>query len=378
LRAIATQEEKEMQSRTIRALVASAACASFAAASAARAAVPLTWTVDSTQSYIQLAIPQQSLTIAGGNYPVRIINQSGGTTWTAGNKALTTGTLSTQVDSPSHIAQIEFNSNQTSFSASNSGSYIPNPAYWNGTKFTNDTAMAPADFGGQLQAQLPVFGFSSGLQFSISNVTLDMNTGGSFLTVSGGSFPANTTTFGLEQATYAFHAVGALATAANLAGQNLDNYNTTGPATALNSVATGSLTYNPQHTIATLTESVTIPFSSAVNGSTVNGTVTGLVVATAHTAVPGDVNFDGVVNGLDISAVASHWLQGGTSITGDANGDGVVNGLDISVISSNWLQQFGGGSGGGATAVPEPSTLLLAALAGVALAMRRRRTHAVS
>jgi hypothetical protein len=320
-----------------------------------------------------LAIPQQTLSIAGGNYQVRIINQTGGSSWTTGNKAFTSGTLSTQVDSPSHIAQIEFDSNQTNFSGLTSGNYIPDPADWNGTKFTSDTATAPAVFGGQLQASLPIFGFSSGVQFSISNVALDMNTGGSFLPVASGSFPANTTTFGLEHATYAFHGVSTLALIAGGLGQNLDAYDTTGPATALNSITTGSLTYNPQHTIATLTENVTIPFSGVVNGSTLTGTVTGLVVATAHTAVAGDVNFDGVVNGLDISQVASNWLHTGAGTPGDANGDGVVNGLDISVISSNWLQSFGGGSGGGAAAVPEPSTLLLAMLAAlVAWSCRRR------
>ena len=59
----------------------------------------------------------------------------------------------------------------------------------------------------------------------------------------------------------------------------------------------------------------------------------------------GDVNGDGVVNGLDIADVASHWLQTGIQVPGDANGDGIVNGLDIAAISSNWL----------ATTPPSPS-----------------------
>ena len=83
------------------------------------------------------------------------------------------------------------------------------------------------------------------------------------------------------------------------------------------------------------------------------------IVATAS-YLPGDVNFDGIVNGLDIADVASHWLQTGNpgGIAGDANFDGVVNGLDISVIASHWLATAGRGASG--ATVPEPSTLILA------------------
>ena len=51
---------------------------------------------------------------------------------------------------------------------------------------------------------------------------------------------------------------------------------------------------------------------------------------------PGDVNGDGIVNGLDIAMVASHWGDGYGP--GDANSDGIVNGLDIAAIASHWLQ----------------------------------------
>jgi hypothetical protein len=89
--------------------------------------------------------------------------------------------------------------------------------------------------------------------------------------------------------------------------------------------------------------------------------------------LPGDVNFDRVVNGLDISLVASHWLQSGVNYgTGDANGDGVVNGLDIALIASHWLQAGAGGAGNG-SAVPEPATIMLAAFGALALFGRRRR-----
>jgi len=102
---------------------------------------------------------------------------------------------------------------------------------------------------------------------------------------------------------------------------------------------------------------------SAVNdGSAVQ------VTSYATPALPGDVNFDGLVNGLDIALVASHWLQTGTIPPGDANYDGIVNGLDISLIASHWLQSAGAG---GLASVPEPSTLALVTLGGLALLARR-------
>jgi hypothetical protein len=97
----------------------------------------------------------------------------------------------------------------------------------------------------------------------------------------------------------------------------------------------------------------------------------------ALTPIAGDANADGVVNGLDIAQVASHWLSAGP--TGDVNHDGVVNGLDISLISTNWLNtnSIYGGGGGVGSAVPEPSTIALALAWGAcALAARARRLWA--
>ena len=75
----------------------------------------------------------------------------------------------------------------------------------------------------------------------------------------------------------------------------------------------------------------------------------------------GDTNGDGIVNGLDIAMIASHWLQLGP--VADANGDGLVNGLDIAMVASNWLA-----GGGAAAAVPEPPAALCACRAGIARA----------
>ncbi len=92
-------------------------------------------------------------------------------------------------------------------------------------------------------------------------------------------------------------------------------------------------------------------------------TATSLLL-TARPEVDGDINLDGAVDIFDINDVSAHWSQSGPA--GDANGDGIVDIFDINLISSNW------GASGGATAVPEPSAWVLAAVALVCLAVGRR------
>ena len=70
----------------------------------------------------------------------------------------------------------------------------------------------------------------------------------------------------------------------------------------------------------------------------------------AFNVLPADADQNGVVNGLDLNQIASHWLATG-GLHGDVNGDGVVNGLDINAIASQWLTSLpaGGGAGSGAS-----------------------------
>lgn len=99
------------------------------------------------------------------------------------------------------------------------------------------------------------------------------------------------------------------------------------------------------------------------------------------TVVPGDVNRDGVVNGLDISVVASNWLQTGMHMPGESSSQQVANGLAISLVNSNWLKTAGDATtssmvsaSGQVSVVPEPATIVTAAIGGLALmACRRRR-----
>jgi hypothetical protein len=60
------------------------------------------------------------------------------------------------------------------------------------------------------------------------------------------------------------------------------------------------------------------------------------------------VNLDRAVNIFDVNAVSAYWCTAGPA------GDGIVDILDVNLISANWTPT------GDATAVPEPSALILA------------------
>jgi hypothetical protein len=79
----------------------------------------------------------------------------------------------------------------------------------------------------------------------------------------------------------------------------------------------------------------------------------------------GDVNMDGVVNGLDVDPFVDVLLKGPYQAEADMNEDQVVNGLDVDPFVAAVL-------GGGTHQIPEPSTLLLALIAlGVIGALRK-------
>ena len=86
-------------------------------------------------------------------------------------------------------------------------------------------------------------------------------------------------------------------------------------------------------------------------------------------ALPGDANLDQLVDGGDYTIWADSYLATGRSwATGDFTGDGLVDGGDYTV----WADHYSPASTF-ASAVPEPSTLVLAGVGTLALLTYRRR-----
>lgn len=61
----------------------------------------------------------------------------------------------------------------------------------------------------------------------------------------------------------------------------------------------------------------------------------GAGICPGYKSIPGDLNFDGIVNALDLTIILSDWgnQDGGP---GDANGDGQTDGGDLTVVLSAW------------------------------------------
>ncbi len=99
------------------------------------------------------------------------------------------------------------------------------------------------------------------------------------------------------------------------------------------------------------------PLVAVFNNDLEFATFAALVTPIAARAMemPGDVNFDGIVDIFDVNVVSANWSS--TEPTGDANGDHMVDIFDVNVISSHWGDSLYGG--GGVVAVPEPSALAL-------------------
>ena len=103
----------------------------------------------------------------------------------------------------------------------------------------------------------------------------------------------------------------------------------------------------------------------------------------------GDVDLNGVVNGIDFGILAANFNKGVSRWDqGDFNYDGIVNGIDFGSLAANFNQGASGsrGCGGALDAfaaanvlmadVPEPGTAALVAVAAAELLRRKSRRTA--
>jgi hypothetical protein len=85
--------------------------------------------------------------------------------------------------------------------------------------------------------------------------------------------------------------------------------------------------------------------------------------------VMGDINEDGIVNFSDYLLLSQNFNKTGEWSQGDLSGDGVINFSDYLLLSQNFSKTFPGSVDG--TTVPEPATLSLIILGGLAMLRRK-------
>jgi len=258
-------------------LVAAFAGTAYAGPSSAATIV---WTVDQSESYLSLAVPDQSVTIGTTTATIQVRNPSGSNSgpWNIGNTAAMGGTLTTDYVEGSSI---EFLSGDMFGLVS--GNYRPNPAAFNPAstntanpngQFTNTTT-APGVFGARVRAN----SLADAAFFNFTSVDYDIVS--TALGISAGSFAANSLTLGIASADVAFDGLSII-----FIGQPIaDSLSTITGVTGTNTAASGTITApNPggDPLLRRLEIPVSLPLVLNLQGTMLNASASGTLVAYAY------------------------------------------------------------------------------------------------
>jgi len=249
------------------------------------AAIPITWDIDSSASYVRLTIPDQSIDVDGTSATVRIRDAGSSGQWTdaGGRRAALDGTLTAQVSSGGYqffsgdqnvyaLEQTNLRPNPAAFDSGNTDASNPSGQY-------SSNSTAPAAFGGRLRSTVLLTTADAGY-FAMRNVQFDLAS--DFISWWAPTIQATTSSFGIASAGFDFDwqslaVIGQPFPDALGLPVSVENQTNT---------AAGSVVgLYP----ATLTLPLNVPFSFQVGDAILNGTMTGQIVAYAMVPEPSSV-----------------------------------------------------------------------------------------
>jgi hypothetical protein len=247
-------------------------------------ALSLTWDVDPAASSIQLTVPDQAVYVTNnniGNVTIRMRDASNDNQWTdaGGRRAYIDGTITTRY---ADTTSITFLSGSNNLYALEQVSLRPNPADWNAVTLSYaNTRTALAGLGARVRGTVTI----------ILPITLDIaflalrdirfDVGGGTLPITGGAFPGGQTQFGISSAIGDVDGLEILTF-----GQPVPDLwrEPMSPIVSINN--SGGTVQNLGGRNRKLTYNISMPISIDLQGTILNGTAAGQIVAYATLPEP--------------------------------------------------------------------------------------------